>query len=34
MIFRALDGRLYLALHSPNTHLLERPRFTPVQLDP
>ena len=30
MIFRAADGRLYLALHSPNTHLLERPVFRPL----
>ena len=27
MIFKALDGTLYLALHSPNEHLLERPVF-------
>lgn len=30
MIFRALDGRAMLALHSPNTHLQERPRFYPL----
>ncbi len=27
MVFRSLEGKLYLALHSPNTHLLERPVF-------
>lgn len=27
MVFRALDGQLYLTLHSPNEHLLERPCF-------
>lgn len=30
MVFRALDGQLYLALHSPNTKLLERPVFHPI----
>ncbi|MBR6443784.1 MAG: family 43 glycosylhydrolase [Clostridia bacterium] len=32
MLFRTPEGRTYLALHSPNTHLLERPRFIPVDL--
>ena len=27
MVFRALDGQLYLTLHSPNTQLEERPVF-------
>lgn len=27
MVFRALDGQLYLTLHSPNTSLEERPYF-------
>lgn len=27
MVFRALDGQLYLTLHSPNEHLKERPCF-------
>ena len=27
MLFRSLDGEVYLALHSPNTHLEERPVF-------
>lgn len=27
MVFKALDGKLYLTLHSPNTHLEERPFF-------
>lgn len=27
MIFEALDGQLYLVLHSPNVHLQERPAF-------
>ena len=31
MIFRGLDGRLLLTLHSPNEHLLERPHFFPVE---
>ncbi len=30
MVFRALDGQLYLTLHSPNTHLEERPFFHPI----
>ena len=33
MLFRTLEGELRLALHCPNTHLLERPRFLPVSLD-
>ena len=32
MLFRSLEGKTLLALHSPNTHLLERPRFIPVSL--
>ena len=32
MLFRSKEGRTLLALHSPNTHLLERPRFVPVDL--
>ena len=32
MLFRTMEGRLLLALHSPNTHLQERPRFIPVQI--
>jgi len=31
MVFRALDGQLYLTLHSPNTHLEERPCFHKIQ---
>ena len=31
MIFRALDGQLYLTLHSPNAHLEERPHFHKVK---
>ena len=31
MLFRALDGRLLLALHSPNEHLMERPVFVEVE---
>ncbi len=27
MIFRDLQGQIYLTLHSPNEHLMERPRF-------
>ncbi len=27
MVFKALDGKLYLTLHSPNAHLEERPHF-------
>jgi hypothetical protein len=30
MIFRSPEGQLYLALHSPNKHLLERPVFRPL----
>ena len=30
MVFRALDGQLYLTLHSPNEHLMERPFFHPI----
>ena len=30
MVFRALDGQLYMTLHSPNEHLRERPRFYPL----
>ena len=32
MLFRTPDGRTLLALHQPNTHLLERPCFTEVSL--
>jgi hypothetical protein len=31
MVFRGPDGALRLALHSPNEHLKERPRFIPVE---
>ena len=31
MLFRALDGRLLLTLHSPNEHLMERPVFVEVE---
>ena len=31
MVFSAQDGRLYLALHTPNTHLEEHPRFIPLR---
>lgn len=31
MIFRAKDGRLMMTLHSPNTHLEERPYFFEVE---
>ena len=31
MLFRDMEGRTVLTFHSPNTHLLERPRFIPVQ---
>ena len=31
MVFRRLNSELYLALHSPNEHLKERPRFIPVE---
>ncbi len=30
MVFRALDGQLYLTLHSPNATLQERPCFHPI----
>ena len=30
MVFRALDGQLYLTLHSPNATLQERPFFHPI----
>ncbi len=30
MLFRSLEGQLYLTLHSPNEHLKERPVFLPV----
>ena len=30
MIFRALDGQLYLTLHSPNSYREERPVFYPI----
>ncbi len=30
MVFRSLEGKLYLTLHSPNEHLKERPRFYPL----
>ncbi len=30
MVFRSLEGTLYLALHSPNAHLQERPVFIPL----
>ena len=32
MLFRTPEGELRLALHSPNTHLAERPHFIPVTL--
>lgn len=31
MVFRGLDGQLYLTLHTPNEHLLERPHFYPIR---
>ena len=31
MVFRTLDGQLYLTLHSPNKHLEERPCFHPLK---
>ncbi len=31
MVFRALDGQLYMTLHSPNAHLQERPFFHPIE---
>ncbi len=33
MLFRSPDNRVLLALHSPNIHLQERPRFLPVTLE-
>lgn len=30
MVFRDLEGQLYLTLHSPNKHQLERPHFYPI----
>ena len=33
MVFRALDGQLYLTLHTPNAHLMERPVFYPIVED-
>ena len=30
MVFRALNGQIYLTLHSPNVHLKERPYFYPL----
>lgn len=32
MLFRTPEGKVLLALHSPNTHLQERPRFIPAGL--
>ena len=32
MLFRTLEGKVRLALHSPNTHLAERPVFIPVRM--
>ena len=32
MLFRTTEGKVLLALHSPNAHLQERPRFIPVSL--
>lgn len=31
MVFRGLDGQLYLTLHSPNSYLEERPHFHPIR---
>lgn len=31
MVFRALDGQLYLTLHSPNANPQERPHFYPLR---
>ena len=31
MVFRALDGQLYMTLHSPNSYLEERPQFHPIR---
>ena len=33
MLFRSLENQLFLALHSPNEHLKERPRFIPLDQD-
>lgn len=33
MIFKGLDNKLYLTLHSPNTHLEERPKFIQIKED-
>jgi hypothetical protein len=30
MVFRGFDGRLWLALHRPNTTPEERPHFIPL----
>lgn len=32
MLFTGLDGKRYLALHSPNETLLERPKFIEVDI--
>ena len=32
MLFRTMEGRLRMALHSPNNYPEERPRFIPVRL--
>ena len=32
MLFRSFGGGICLAVHSPNTHLMERPRFMEVSL--
>ena len=31
MVFRDLQGQLWLTLHSPNEHLQERPVFFPLR---
>ena len=31
MVFRALDGQLWLTLHSPNNTPMERPKFYPIR---
>lgn len=31
MVFRDLTGKLWLTLHSPNEHLMERPLFRPIE---
>lgn len=31
MVFRGLDGQMYLTLHAPNEHQMERPRFYPIR---